>query len=196
MRPIAKPVAPAKPAKPGVAGAKPALPGAKPELPGGGDDEPRSKLFTVAMVLVVLLFVVAVGWSIRDKNYRFGSPAGSRLRYVEDVLRPTALSVADIAGTGSTCLSGKSLVLAPQGSGCEIIVPPGVRRITLRRVNGSPSMTLTVSRTSDITQTVDTAKPGPDRHQPAQIRFAVPYDGATLTLSSCVGPTPCRVDIG
>jgi hypothetical protein len=186
VSPITKPAAPAKPA----------VPGAKPEVPGGDDDEPRSKLLIFGMVVVVAMFVAAVGMSIRDKNYRFGSPAGSRLRYVENVLRPTTLSVADIARTGSTCLSGRSLVLAPQGSGCEIIVPPGVRRITLRRVTNSPSMTVTVSRTSDITQTADTAKAGPDRHHPAQLRFAVPYDGATLTLSSCAGPTPCRIDIG
>ncbi|MDP9074901.1 MAG: hypothetical protein M3N98_12165, partial [Actinomycetota bacterium] len=141
-------------------------------------------------------FGLSVGLSIQNRTDSFHSPSGSWLRYVEDVVPARSLSVADMARTGSTCLSGKSLVLSPGGSGCEIIVPPGVRRISLVRVTASPSMTLTASRTSEVTQTIDTAKPGPDRHHPNDLRLAVPYDGTTLTLFNCQGPGPCRVDVG
>jgi hypothetical protein len=150
-----------------------------------------------ALLALVLLFTAAVvvGEVIVKPTDRLGSPSQSRLRVVEDVFPPRQLTTGDIRRGGRTCLQGGTLVVNPGGGGCTFIVPDGVHLVVFRRVPTSSSMTVTLSQTGDLTQTVDTGRPGPDPRDPLQLRFAVVENGTTVTLSSCQGPAGCRLEV-
>jgi hypothetical protein len=148
-----------------------------------------------ALLALLALFVVAlaVGLTTHPTD-RVESPAHSRMRLVEDVFPPRHLTAADIRRGGPTCLEGDSLVIGP-GGGCTFIVPKGVHVVDFRRVPGSPAMTVTLDRTGDFTQDIDTGQPGPDPDDPLGLRLATVHNGVTVTLSGCLGPSRCRLDL-
>ncbi len=149
---------------------------------------------TVLLVLVVLFIgVVAVGL-IAPPSGGAASASDSRFRFVEKVFPPRQLTVKAIRRGGPTCLQGATLVVR-RGSGCSFIVPRGVHVVVFRRVPDSPGMNVTLSRTSDLTQNLNTGRPGPDPRHPFTLRFATVHDGATVTLSGCAGPASCRLDV-
>jgi len=150
----------------------------------------------VALVALVALFLLAlvIGDVIAPPANTVGSPSNSLLRLVEDVFPPRRLTVDEIARGGPTCLQGHTLVLGP-GGGCTFIVPNGVHVLIFRRVPGSPGMMVTLTLTNDLTQTVDTGRPGPNPRDPLELRFATVHNGTTVTLFSCQGPGSCRLQV-
>jgi hypothetical protein len=161
-----------------------------------GIDQPtRTRGLAAALIVLVILFVgiLAVGL-VAPPSGAFGSPAGSALRAVENVFPARDLTVKEIRRGGQTCLQGVTLVVR-QGGGCSFIVPRGVHVVVFRRVAGSPGMFVTLSQTGDLTQNVDTGRPGPDPRDPLKLRFAVVGNATTVTLSACRGPGSCRLDV-
>jgi hypothetical protein len=149
---------------------------------------------TAAIAAFVAIFVVAVLLAVlvvRPTN-AVGSPSQSRLRVIEEVFPPRRLTVAEINRGGPSCLDGATLVV-PVSGGCTFIAPKGVHVLVFRRVQGSPAMTITLNQTGDLTQSVDTALPGPDPADPLRLRFATVHDQTTVTLYGCRGPSACRL---
>lgn len=155
---------------------------------------PATRRLAVVIIVLVVLFVVllALGF-LAQPSGSLGSPADSRWHLVEDVFPPRRLTIKEINRGGPTCLEGRTLVLEP-GSGCTFIVPRGVRLAVFRRVPGSGGMFITLTRTGDLTQNVDTDLPGPDPRAPLTLRFSV-HEGTTVTLSACQGPGSCRLEV-
>jgi len=151
------------------------------------------RLAVVVIVLVVLFGVLLAVGLLAQPSGSLGSPADSRWHVVEDVFPPRQLTVQQINRGGPTCLDGRTLVLPP-GGGCTFIVPKGVRLAVFRRVPTSAGMFITLTRTGDLTQNVDTRVPGPDPHAPLTLRFSV-REGTTVTLSGCQGPGSCRLQV-
>jgi hypothetical protein len=148
-----------------------------------------------AVLVLVVLFVgaVALGQEIIRPADSVGAPSRSRMRLVEDVFPPRQLTAQDIRRGGRTCLEGNTLVVASGGGGCSFILPLGVHVVVLLGLPGSSAMTITLTQTGDLTQTVDTGRPGPDPGDPLRWRFATVRDGTTVTLSGCRGPSSCRL---
>jgi hypothetical protein len=155
---------------------------------------PRRLVWGLLVLAILFVAVVAVGEAVARPTDALGSPTHSRLRAVEDVFPPRHLTTRDIRRGGPTCLEGNALVVAP-GGGCTFIVPNGVHVLEFRRVGGSPGMTLTVEQTVDLTQVADTGVAGPDPSDPRALRFATVHNGTTVTLSTCQGPGPCRLEV-
>jgi hypothetical protein len=153
-----------------------------------------TRRLVAALVALVVVFVgvIAVGEVIAAPSSAVSSPSHSLLRLVEDVFPPRHLTVPQIERGGPTCLEGDTLVV-PVGGGCTFIIPNGVHVVVFRRVPGSPAMTVTFTQTSDLTQNIDTGQPGPDPHNPLQVRVATVHDGTTVTLYGCRGPGSCRL---
>lgn len=149
---------------------------------------------SAAVALAVLCAIVVAVAALAGPGEGVGSPAHSRVRFVEDVIPPRKLRPADIRRGGPTCLSGHQLVVPP-GGGCTFIVPDRVHVVEFRRVPDSPGMDLTLTQTDDLTQSVDTSQPGPDPAAPLRLRFAAVHGGTTVTLSGCRGPSACRLDV-
>jgi hypothetical protein len=147
-----------------------------------------------AVLGLVLLFVAVIvaGALVIAPHDGVGSTSRSRLRLVEDLFPPRQLTTEDIRRGGRSCLQGSTLVVKP-GGGCTFIVPDGIHVVRFRRITTSAAMTLTLSQTVDLTQTIDTGRPGPDPHDPLQLRLAAVHDGTTVTLSGCRGPASCRL---
>jgi len=143
-------------------------------------------------LVVVFVAVLAVGEVIAPPARAVSSPSHSLLRLVEDVFPPRHLTVPQIERGGPTCLEGATLVVAV-GGGCTFIIPNGVHVVEFRRVPGSPGMTVTFTQTSDLTQNIDTGRPGPDPRDPLLLRVAVVHNGTTVTLYGCRGPGSCRL---
>lgn len=155
--------------------------------------ENRFVWIAAALVGLVVAALVMAAIVVQPAD-RLGAPATSRLGLVEDLFPPRHLSAADVRRGGPTCLEAGTLVLTA-GGGCTFIVPDGVHLAVFRRVPASAAMTITVSQTVDLTQTVDTGRPGPDPGDPDLLRFATVHDGTTVTLSGCRGPGKCRLEI-
>jgi hypothetical protein len=153
------------------------------------------KLVIFALAALVLLFAVALGFAGRTNLDGVGSPSGSRLRIIEDIFPPRTLSATDVRRAGAPCLAAASLTI-PSGGQCSFMLPSAVRRVILRKVPSSPPMTVTVSQTGGVTETLDTAKPGSDPKRPNVLSLAVPDKGSILSLSNCAGPGECRIDLG
>ena len=153
-----------------------------------------SQRLTAAVAVLVGLFVLAVlaAVLIVRPTDAVSIPSQSRLRVVEEIFPPRHVTVAEINRGGPTCLTGSTLVVAP-GGGCSFILPKGVHVAIFRRVPGSPGMTITLNQAGDLTQSVDTARAGPDPSDPLQLRFATVHDQATVTLYGCQGPGSCRL---
>jgi hypothetical protein len=147
-----------------------------------------------ALLVAVFVAVVVSGSTVVHPNDRVGSPSQSHLSLIEDVFAPRTLTAADIRRGGPTCLQGGRLVVA-RGAGCTFIVPNGVHVVVFRRVAGSPGMNITLSQTVDLTQSVDSARAGPDPRDPLRLRFDAVHDGTTVTLSGCQGPGACKLDV-
>jgi hypothetical protein len=157
-----------------------------------------SRRVAMVMLALVVLFVGAVvlGQMAVGPTDAVGAPSHSRLRLVEDVFPPRQLTAQDIQRGGRTCLEGNTLVVASGGGGCSFILPRAVHVVVFRGLAGSSALTITLSQTGDLTQTVDTGRPGPDPRDPLRWRFATVRDGTTVTLSGCRGPTSCRLALG
>ena len=155
---------------------------------------PATRRLAVVIIVLVVLFaaLLAVGL-LGQPSGSLGSPADSRWHLVEDVFPPRQLTIKEINRGGPTCLEGRTLVVRP-GSGCTFIVPKGVRLAVFHRVLASAGMFVTLTRTADLTQNVDTSLPGPDPRAPLTLRFAV-HEGTTVTLSACRGPGSCRLEV-
>lgn len=149
----------------------------------------------VLVVLFVVVILVGVGLGVIAPTLGASASASdSRLRLVENVFPPRQLTVKAIRRGAPTCLQGATLVVR-RGGGCSFIMPKGVRVAVFRRVPGSPGMNVTLTKTSDLTQNLNTARPGPDPRHPLTLRFATVHDGTTVTLSGCQGPASCRLDV-
>ena len=150
-----------------------------------------SRAVVALAAVVVVTLVVAV---LAPPANAVGSPGRSLVRLVEDVFPPRRLTITEINRGGPTCVQGDTLVLAP-GGGCTFIMPRDVHLALFRRVAGSPGMTITFSRSGDLTQTFDTGQPGPDRADPRALRVALVHGGTTVTLYGCQGPGSCRLAV-
>ncbi|MDQ1416101.1 MAG: hypothetical protein QOF81_1714 [Acidimicrobiaceae bacterium] len=148
----------------------------------------------VALVLVLLFGgAVVLGQVVVRPADAVGTPSHSRLRLVESAFPPRQLTAEDIRRGGRTCLEGNILVVAPGGGGCTFILPHGVHVVVFDALPGSSAMTITLTQTGDLTQTVDTGRPGPDPSDPLRWRFATVREGTTVTFSGCRGPASCRL---
>lgn len=148
--------------------------------------------FAVAALLGLFLVAVLLAVVVVRPTDSVGSPSQSRFRVVEEVFPPRRLTVAEINRGGPTCLDGSTLVVPP-GGGCSFIAPKGVHVLVFRRVPGSPGMMISLVQAGDLSQIVDTARPGPDPGDPLTLRFATVHDLTTVTLYGCRGPAACRL---
>jgi hypothetical protein len=151
------------------------------------------KLIVIGLAVVVLLFAVAIGVAARNDDRSTGNPSASRLAFLEDLFPPRTLSAADAEKAGAGCLRDDGFVVV--GS-CAFTVPDGVRRVALRRINGSPPLTVTLKPPSGrLVQEFNTAKAGPNKDDPDAYRLAVVDDGSELQMvCGAVGPCPIALD--
>jgi hypothetical protein len=152
------------------------------------------KLVIAVLVAVVVLLAVAIGVAARDDDRPAGDPAGSGLALIEDLFPPRQLDGDDARAGGAACVQGSTVTLGRNGV-CPFVVPDDVERIALRRLAGSGRVLVElVPPGGGLEQTVDTAKPGPDRDDPDAYRLAVIDDPSTVTVR-CAGPQPCQLSL-
>jgi hypothetical protein len=148
----------------------------------------------VVLVLVVAVFVVSVVLARGHGNATVTNPTGSRLGAVEDLFPPRTLTAKDASKAGADCVQGNELVITA-GSSCTFVVPSGVKRVELQRVPASGPLSVTLTRDGGLTQSISTARDGPDAGHPDRYRLAVTGDGSVLTVDGCASGT-CRVQLG